>query len=217
MSAIIDIIEVYIHWLGAIAGMGTLAYAIYNMLRAQTRPTGQHTGVAPQILRSRYLVTATLFFLILDYILWKPLPIQLPSLVRLIVSLLGGVIFFLSLGLYLWGLSTLGENFNASSGFGVRLHKAHQLITRGPYAYIRHPMYVAVIWAVWGGLLLYRTWTMLICAGMMLGLLYRGRKEEEALTQAFGEEWEAYKRRVPGWFPRLDQLIRKDTHKRHDP
>jgi protein-S-isoprenylcysteine O-methyltransferase Ste14 len=211
MQGLIDTIESVLRWLGAIAGLGTLAYAIYNMLRAQSRPTGQQTGAAQKVLRSRYLTIATLLFVLLAYILWKPLPFQLPWLVRLILSLLGEGIFFLSLGLYLWGLLTLGVNFNASSGFGVRLHQAHQLKTRGPYIYIRHPMYVGVILAFWGGLLLNRTWTMLVFAVIMLGLIYRAHKEEEALTQAFGEEWEAYKRRVPGWIPRLDRMSRKNN------
>lgn len=211
MPSLIDTIEVDLHWLGAITGLGTLAYAIYNTLFAQSRPAGQQTGTAQKILRSRYLVIATLLFVSLAYILWKPLPIQPPSLVRLILTFLGGGIFFLSLGLYLWRLRTLGLSFNPSRGFGVRLHQAHQLITREPYAYVRHPMYLAVILAVWGGLLLYRTRTMLLFVVIMLGLAYRARKEEEALTQAFAGEWGAYQRRVPGWIPRFDRLFKKDN------
>jgi len=211
MPALIEFFEIGLHWLGAIAGLGTLAYAIYNMLKAQRRPMGYQTGSANQLLRTPYLVIATLFFLLLASVLWKPLPIQLPWLLRLVFELVGGAIFFASLILYLWGLRTLGSNFNASSGFGVRLHQTHHLITEGPYAYIRHPMYLAVILACWGGLLLYHTWTMLFFAIIMLGLVYRANKEEEALTQAFGEAWEAYKRNVPGWFPHLESLGRKTT------
>jgi len=209
MPALIEIFEVGLHWLGAIAGLGTLAYAVYNMLKAQRRPTGQQTGAADKVLRTPYLVIATLFFVLLAYVLWKPLPIQLPWLLRLVFELFGGVIFFASLILYVWGLRTLGSNFNASSGFGVRLHQEHQLITQGPYAYIRHPMYLAVILACWGGLLLYHTWTMLLFAVMMLGLLYRARKEEEALRLLFGEEWEVYKRHVPGWILPMESLVQK--------
>jgi len=64
-------------------------------------------------------------------------------------------------------------------------------------------MYLAVIMACWGGLLLYRTWTMLVFALMMFGLAYRARKEDEALLLAFGPEWESYRQRVPSWLPRL--------------
>src|SRR4030042_1526335 len=209
MPAIIDEIEGVIRWLGAASGLCTLAYAIYKMVKSQKAPSGIQTGVASKVLRTPYLVIATLLFIVLGVVLWKPLPIQVSWQMRLLLVIIGGGIFFSSLFLYLWGLGTLGANFNAASGFGVRLHQAHQLITSGPYAYIRHPMYLAVILAFWGGLLLYRNWSMLIYAIIMLGLIYRARTEEEALIQAFGEEWEAYKRQVPGWMPRFDQMFRK--------
>jgi protein-S-isoprenylcysteine O-methyltransferase Ste14 len=192
----------WLEWLGGIAGLLTLILAIVNMLLAQKRPSGQQSGSAAKILRTPYLVLATLAFLLLAYVFWKPLPWQLPEEVQLGLTLLGAILLFPSLGIYVWGWWTLGPNYNASSGFGVRLQQAHQLIADGPFAYLRHPMYLAVILAGWGGLFMYRTWTMLGFAVMMLGLIYRGQAEEKALAQAFGTEWEAYRRRVPGWMPR---------------
>ena len=209
MPNLMDTLELDFRWLGAIAGLGTLGFAIWNMLIAQRRPTGHQTGVAHKVLRSRYLVVATLLFIILGWVLWKPIPIELPLLLRLLCLVLGSVILFSSLGVYIWGLRTLGESFNASTGFGVRLHQAHQLITTGPYVYVRHPMYAAVILAGWGGLLLFRTWMMLFFAVTMFGLLYRARGEEKALVQVFGGDWEDYKRRVPGWIPNFKAGLRK--------
>lgn len=190
-------------WLGAISGLGTLAYAIINMLLAQRRPSGQQTGAARQVLRTPYLVVATMAFIVLGFVLWKQLPLHLPQTFRLGCSIVGEIILLPSLGLYIWGLRNLGKNFNASSGFGVRLKKAHQLLTTGPFNYVRYPIYLAVILASWSGLMLLRTRTMLMMALMMFGLVYRGRKEENALAQAFGVEWEAYKHTVPGWLPWL--------------
>ena len=62
-------------------------------------------------------------------------------------------------------------------------------------------MYLAVITAGIGGLLLYRTWAMLLFAVAMFGLIVRARREEEALSAEFGAIWEAYGRRVPAWLP----------------
>jgi protein-S-isoprenylcysteine O-methyltransferase Ste14 len=129
---------------------------------------------------------------------------------RLWLALAGVIIFLTGLVLYLWGLRTLGGNFNVASGFGVRLEQAHQLVTNGPYSYVRHPMYLAIILAFWGGLLLYRTWTMLVFAVIMLGLIYRAHSEEIAMAQAFGEAWDVYKRRVRGWIPHIESLGRKN-------
>jgi len=215
MPNVLTSLEIDLRWLGALAGLGTLGYAIFRMLLAQQRSMGHHTGAARQVLRTRYLAVATVLFLVLGYLLWRPIPIQLPMGVQLAVSTLGAGIYFASLGLYLWGMRTLGENFNASSGFGVRLHQAHQLVIHGPYAFIRHPMYMGVILACWGGLMLYRTWTMLICAIIMLGLILRGRKEEQALAQVFGEAWQNYMRLVPPWYPHIKVFQRDTSQKRH--
>lgn len=196
-------LEISIQLLAGIAGILTLGYAIYQTLLAQKRPTGTTTGAATSVLCTPYLVIATIIFCFGSYIFWQPLPIQMHWAARIILMLVGAAVFFPSLALYLWGLRSLGVNFNASSGFGVRLIQSHQLVICGPYARIRHPMYLAVILACWGGLLIYLTWTMLILAPLMLGLIIRARREDEALALEFGEAWQQYQQCVPGWFPRL--------------
>ena len=213
MPNLLTSIEIDLYWLCGAAGLATLGYALYNMLIAQSRPTGQQTGVAHQVLRTRYLLVATLLFLFLGVILWRPLPIHLPTLLQLGMSIIGAAIFLACLGLYLWGLRTLGENFNASSGFGVRLHQAHRLVTNGPYNYIRHPMYMAVILVGWGGLMLYRNWTMLLFTIIMHGLIVRAKREDQALSQTFGRQWELYKKRVPGWIPHMKSIFQKNLTK----
>jgi len=196
-------LEYLLKLIGGIAGITTLGYAIYNILLSQRRPTGTTTGAATRVLRTSNLVVATVVFCVIAYLLWKPLPIQITWRAELFLMLIGAIIYFPCLALYIWGLRSLGENFNASSGFGVRLLRSHQLVTDGPFAYIRHPMYLAVILACWGGLLIYLTWTMLVFALMMLGVIIRARREDQALALEFGQAWLEYQQRVPGWLPRL--------------
>lgn len=90
-------------------------------------------------------------------LLWIPIPLPLSPWTHLTFDLLGALIFFPSLALYLLGMRTLGTMFGSSSGFGGRLYAGHHLITSGPYSIIRHPMYFAAICAGIGGLLIYRT------------------------------------------------------------
>ena len=111
----------------------------------------------------------------------------------------GGALLFGGLALYWWGLRTLGAMFGAATGFGVRLYAAHRLVTHGPYAIIRHPMYLAVMMAFAGSVLVYRTWACLLYALLVAGLPVRARAEERALARQFGAEWEHYRQRVPGW------------------
>lgn len=73
-----------------------------------------------------------------------------------------------------------------------------RLITTGPYAWIKHPLYTAVALLVlpWVGFLL-DTWL-----GVVLGaILYLGSRifrtaEESALSRAFGDSWREYDRSV---------------------
>ena len=203
MPPIFHLLETVLRWIGLAAGLGTLVCSISRAAIAQSRPAGLQTGSARRVLRTSYLIIASAFFFFLAYALFLPLPIHLTWRLSLTASLLGVLVMLAGVSLYLWGLQTLAANFNVASGFGVRLQADHQLVTSGPYSLVRHPMYLAVILACWGGLLLYRTWTMLLFAVMMFGLVYRAHKEEEALSQAFGAEWERYRSRVPAWIPHL--------------
>jgi protein-S-isoprenylcysteine O-methyltransferase Ste14 len=78
----------------------------------------------------------------------------------------------------------------------------HELITTGPYAVMKHPIYTAVALLVlpWAGFLL-DTWL-----GAALGiLLYVASRilapaEEAALARTFGTRWDAYSSHVKiGW------------------
>ncbi len=89
--------------------------------------------------------------------------------------------------------------YNVSSSMGAQLYADHRLVTHGPFAIVRHPMYLGVILASAGGLLIYRTWTLLFTTVSFLGLVLRARREEEALAAEFSEQWEEYRRRVPAW------------------
>ena len=80
-----------------------------------------------------------------------------------------------------------------------------RLVVGGLYRYVRNPMYVAILGAIIGqalllgqlGLLLYAAALWLISAGFVRWY------EEPTLTRRFGTEYEAYRRAVPAWWPRL--------------
>src|SRR5215204_2570761 len=80
-----------------------------------------------------------------------------------------------------------------------------RLVVGGLYRYVRNPMYVAVLAAIVGqalllgqlGLLLYAAALWLISAAFVRWY------EEPTLKRRFGAEYEAYRRAVPAWWPRL--------------
>jgi protein-S-isoprenylcysteine O-methyltransferase Ste14 len=79
------------------------------------------------------------------------------------------------------------------------------LVVGGLYRYLRNPMYVAVVAAIAGQalvlwqpvLLIYAAVVWATCAAFVLGY------EQPALHRQFGAEYEAYRRAVPAWWPRL--------------
>ena len=202
----LDLLERVVQWAGAAALAAFLASVFVGMARALRRPRGRATGLGEKALRwPVYLLIGVPFFG-LAFFLWQPLPLVLSPALHALALALGTLLYFPGLGLALWGRLALGEMYNVSMAVGVQLSAGHRLIASGPYAIVRHPMYVGIILAAWGGLLLYRTWTCVFAAFVFLGLAVRACREEQALAAEFGPEWDAYRRRVPGWFPRLRKL-----------
>ena len=80
-----------------------------------------------------------------------------------------------------------------------------RLVVGGVYRYVRNPMYVAVLAAIVGqGLLLGRLGLLLYAAAAWLLVAAFVRwYEEPTLTRRFGEDYEAYRRAVPAWWPHL--------------
>lgn len=89
--------------------------------------------------------------------------------------------------------------------FGGELGRAGGLLMRsGPYAVIRHPLYVAVLTQLAGWLLLTRVTAVLALLLLFaLHFLIVGRWEERELARRFGAEHAAYRREVPALWPRL--------------
>lgn len=94
---------------------------------------------------------------------------------------------------------TLGEQWAVSA----RLIEGHHLITNGPYAFVRNPIYTAMSGMLLATGLAFGYWMQfLIGVGVfVIGLVIRIRSEEKLLRGAFGEEFEEYARRVPAVLP----------------
>ena len=80
-----------------------------------------------------------------------------------------------------------------------------RLVVGGIYRHVRNPMYVAVLAAILGqALLLGRV--VLLAYAAVLWLVFASFVrfyEEPTLASRFGEDYDAYRRAVPAWLPRL--------------
>jgi protein-S-isoprenylcysteine O-methyltransferase Ste14 len=85
------------------------------------------------------------------------------------------------------------------------LRKHKQLVTRGPYALVRNPLYVGSFLMMAGFCTLLGDWlTGCLVIGPMIALYWLAvRDEEQLLARYFPEQWPAYAARVPRFVPRL--------------
>ena len=78
--------------------------------------------------------------------------------------------------------------------------KSSALVTDGPNALTRNPMYVGMALVLVGsGLLSGRPWTAVAAGGLLATLTPQVEREEAALARTFGDEWTAYAGRVRRW------------------
>lgn len=108
----------------------------------------------------------------------------------------------------------LGSNFT----WELAVKKGHVLVTTGPYAIVRHPSYVGALSIYVGAFCTIfgpgswfnecigwdttASWLLAgVCGSWALGipmlLMGRVNREDEVLRREFGEEWEAYAKKVP--------------------
>lgn len=80
-----------------------------------------------------------------------------------------------------------------------------KLVVGGIYRHVRNPMYVAVLSIILGQALIFSSWPVVIYGVIAAATMVSFVKvyEEPTLAQRYGGEYEAYRRAVPGWLPRL--------------
>ncbi|MHC4469409.1 MAG: methyltransferase family protein [Planctomycetota bacterium] len=90
------------------------------------------------------------------------------------------------------------------------LHKNKELATGGPYAFVRHPLYVGTFCVMVGlGLMAETPWVLygLLPVGVVVFLVYYAPKKERVesarLAKRFGEDFERYRSAVRGYIPRV--------------
>jgi protein-S-isoprenylcysteine O-methyltransferase Ste14 len=110
---------------------------------------------------------------------------------------LGSVLVAAGLVLLFAGARTLSR-----AGTAVNPYRPSTvLVTTGPYAYSRNPLYVAFALAYLGAAVLVDTGWPVMLSPVLLWLMYRGviAREERYLQHLFGDEYRRYQARVRRW------------------
>jgi protein-S-isoprenylcysteine O-methyltransferase Ste14 len=124
------------------------------------------------------------FFARIEHAVWNP------ALAGIGLALVG-----LGIGLAIWARLHLGRNW----GMPMSLKQDPELVTSGPYAYVRHPIYTGIILAVLGSVLVSVWWIpafVLFCGYFV----WSAKTEEKIMLKQFPD-------RYPGYMKRTKMLI----------
>ena len=85
----------------------------------------------------------------------------------------------------------------------ARVLEHHELIRRGPYRIVRHPIYTGMFGMLIACSLAQGHWLGLVIASFVyyLGTRMRIRSEEKLLREQFGSDYDQYAREVPAFIP----------------
>jgi len=102
-----------------------------------------------------------------------------------------------------WLVDAASRRLGKQWALAARLVEGHDLITDGPYRWVRNPIYLGMLGLlVATGLALTRLSIAIVATLVFFaGTVIRIRSEERLLRQAFGAAFEGYARKVPALIP----------------
>lgn len=172
-----------------------VVYILYWRILAFGNKASQRLEpLASRLLRTVLFCTATLLMI------YGPLPwlnrALYPQTLTLywvgVVLTLGGMLFGL------WARLTIGRNWSGT----VTLKQGHELITRGPYRLVRHPIYTGLLLAIFGtDLAIAQVRAALAFLMILVALAVKWRLEERWMHEQFGQAYADYAQRTPAIVP----------------
>ena len=104
------------------------------------------------------------------------------------------------LGLCLWARAVLGRNWSGT----VTLKEEHELIVRGPYRLVRHPIYTGLLAMIMA--IVFQQGHVVEIIGLVLvfvSLWIKLSEEEQVMLKQFPDQYAAYQKRVKRIIPFL--------------
>ena len=116
-----------------------------------------------------------------------------------VISLIiGSIITVFGLCITIWARATLGSNWSGA----VTFKKNHELITRGPYKFVRHPIYTGLMTMLIGTFIVYGfAYVLLAIIIFFLGLIGKLMQEEKLMIKHFGKKYIDYKNKTKALIP----------------
>jgi protein-S-isoprenylcysteine O-methyltransferase Ste14 len=116
-----------------------------------------------------------------------------------ILAATGAVLFAAGIALAVWARLHLGRNW----GMPTTQRAEPELVTSGPYRFVRHPIYTALLTAVLGTALVNNLLGLIVVAALAGYFYYCGTVEERNLTATFPTAYPEYRTRTKMLIPFL--------------
>jgi protein-S-isoprenylcysteine O-methyltransferase Ste14 len=197
--------EEMFRWLVVTIFAATFALSAY--FRRKARRSGEVVNRLREgrlMLIMRLLCAAPLYLAFLAYMAnprwmsWSSVP--LPAWLRWLAAAVG----LAMLPALYWVVSTLGKNISET----VLTKDDHQLVTAGPYRWVRHPLYaVATISFLALGIVAANWFIVAMAVIIIIGMAaFVIPREEAHLLSKFGDRYRAYMERTGALAPRLKRF-----------
>jgi protein-S-isoprenylcysteine O-methyltransferase Ste14 len=119
--------------------------------------------------------------------------------VNLALSTLGVIVTAAGMAFFVWARQHLGSNWSQT----VAVKEGHELVTSGPYRYVRHPMYTGGTVACIGSAITAGGAFVFLLIFLTPIFVWRIGAEDELLARQFPSEFPAYKARTKRLIPFL--------------
>jgi len=118
---------------------------------------------------------------------------------NLTLAAIGALLFACGIALAVWARLNLGRNW----GMPMTQRAEPELVTSGPYRFVRHPIYSGLLLAMLGTALVNNLLGLIVVAVLIAYFYYCGTVEERNLTATFPKAYPAYKSRTKMLIPFL--------------
>jgi protein-S-isoprenylcysteine O-methyltransferase Ste14 len=157
-----------------------LVFWVYWMISALAAKRGSRTA------RARL---PGLLILIAVFLLVHVLKISGLSVHNLAIQALGTALLLSGLGLAVWARVYLGRNW----GMPMTQKNEPELVTSGPYRFVRHPIYSGLLLAMLGTSLATTLFLLVVLCVMGVYFIYSAKVEEGLLSATFPAAYPSYR------------------------
>jgi protein-S-isoprenylcysteine O-methyltransferase Ste14 len=114
-----------------------------------------------------------------------------------VIGGIGVLLCALGVATAIWARRNLGKNW----GMPMAVKEAPDLITSGPYAYVRHPIYSGMLLALLGSSLVMGVWMLALMVVLGAYFVFSARTEEQTMLREFPTQYPDYMRRTKMLIP----------------